>query len=1738
MGETIMFTQSLEIDEEIEQLVQQGNAEALFKKGFRFEQHAKAQFEQHHTVEALRWMQQAMDFYHRSANRGYSEAHYHLGRIYDEGRYGISNNVELALRYYESAADLGIAEGANNAAIIYLGNAKNEIEQSKRHVLYAKAATWLQYLGQLATHSTEDLTDISKESEKTLTSLKKALSGNHAPIPRYQHIPIGLSSQVSRLPTQSLIDKFYEERQVAGILQQHVVSKETYQAALAKKEQFLIQEQEQLWRTKNTVQLKTSQVAQESLETERLLQTLGAKSSMVEDGSLAQERALLEKKKAKLDKLKSDLLDEKTLLEKKQQRLNEDRYAFEQDKQYIEDQLLLQQEKMEATLQTQRQELEKATIQLKTEATVLTQNKERFQNEYREQLIRLQKERQQIEQEKQLLRMEKEQAEEKIGRPSTAEDERARLEQRIIQIEQQLREKESQLERDYQEKEKKLKQTFEHKMSQLEKAQRALDERKRELEEKDSSLQQEKKFYQNVEKMIDEKNRLDARIEKGREKLKEMEQEAKKEAQRIEEEKELISKLTKRNPLPLLIHLVQYANAEVEVLRLIELGQDVNIQDTQQRTALHWAVLSQQSTLVQALMTGNTHYSANPNVQDAEGRTPLHLAVRALETLETLDELKLKLACLGILLAHKGKHTLSLLIKDTDGARPLQVLPHGLLHLGCTFMIKVNDSDLEDNHLYFYLKEPRRGHAKLHYQTKTAKGEKVLGEISRSDVGGQANLIRIIDAIKENNLSSISETDKKKILTVTTMRGHTFELCWKLIGRRHPSDKQIESAVELILATIESIQTLRARTDAELIHGKQNHGSTLNLSVSPNPKFWLNSERWHISDNDIDLFWANSPLKIPGKHPLLYDMSLLALLPTKMEFSKLKEFIQYMSRAVLQEANDEQWRNYIKLFYRYARHFMSKESNIKTIIDKALLHPLNKIAEIPLESHFHTHLMLGDVYFEIGNLEEALDNYMNAQGYAYHLTQRNHHELMPYQAILLQLSKRFLVIEAIGLYKILYPLLTQEESSTVEEELNELWQFWENLEVVIKPLYLTQQHALIKQLFWSHQHRLEKLSENLLLKLNRNKDKVEIFKQTFESAKQVVIKCNEFGLSKVAKEFSSKLRNLCENKPSLANFQYELTTQIAPVFLEEAGPRATTAEFNFNNSASAFLNYRSRIAQARFQLLKVLRQSPIENIFQVQEQFSKNILEIVKDILTDVVNKLNVFIKPPCDFCFTTIGSGQRGTLFPASDIDCHILIDNAQYRSHPYFRKLIELFKLQMALVEAGDLTGNKAIKFPGFHLDSGDFTYDNDSPPDFLNTPDALSKKLESLINRLRKVDVVTSKLGSEERAPELSSQLMSQLLYSNNIRGTHLWETYQQFVISQFDEKIKNNQSIRTRLAAFFIHINYAWMTRDLSDHHHSQQKTITFDIKEAFLNPLSYLTLFLSMAYGCQTQNLCQVFMFLKTKKIMAPELVECIHLALATIHQFRCAAHLTANSAVDAFGVKESFDSNKFLPFEKHLISSVDYQLLFDIDQLLTRPFYEYAIILVEKHTREDAPLPQQLTPAINYETLKSLINRLKQPHIIWEEIHMHQDVWEKTLQSVDELDRTASKPTIQEPLFISDEDAVPDLPESDSDKDNAVTLRINNLSSTPGKIHTQINPDQEIYSSHMNHPKLDEARLKYHDAKGEFAFGDYKEAYKRFLNAKTFFKDAKQELGEHSNVAKKLEKIENYLEQCKQRVRK
>lgn len=222
------------------------------------------------------------------------------------------------------------------------------------------------------------------------------------------------------------------------------------------------------------------------------------------------------------------------------------------------------------------------------------------------------------------------------------------------------------------------------------------------------------------------------------------------------------------NPKPALFYAISenYANFEkkTEILKAMlalcdQTGKALIQVDDKYigRPALFWAVANGLVEVVDSLLRAG----ANPWATDSGGNTALHCAAQ-------------------------GGHAAMLL-----------PLAKAMLSDKCELFLMSKIEAVCDNNLYLYLIQ-EESKTSLFYATKKLDGIIIREELTRRDMNVNS-LTRIIKAIEDKNLQSISKEDKNEIFKITSNRGHTRKSVFDLLAQRqksHPSEAYMQAFVD------------------------------------------------------------------------------------------------------------------------------------------------------------------------------------------------------------------------------------------------------------------------------------------------------------------------------------------------------------------------------------------------------------------------------------------------------------------------------------------------------------------------------------------------------------------------------------------------------------------------------------------------------------------------------------------------------------------------------------------------------------------------------------------------------------------------------------------------------------------------------------------------------------------------------------------------------------------------------
>ncbi|CCF79808.1 hypothetical protein HBZS_102560 [Helicobacter bizzozeronii CCUG 35545] len=91
--------------------------------------------------------QKSLEYYQKAAQMGSAEGYYKLGRTYEYGSYAVKQNIPKALEYYNKAGELGYAQAYDRLGFIYkMGDAGSAgdprdvgVDEDKSAEYYRKA---------------------------------------------------------------------------------------------------------------------------------------------------------------------------------------------------------------------------------------------------------------------------------------------------------------------------------------------------------------------------------------------------------------------------------------------------------------------------------------------------------------------------------------------------------------------------------------------------------------------------------------------------------------------------------------------------------------------------------------------------------------------------------------------------------------------------------------------------------------------------------------------------------------------------------------------------------------------------------------------------------------------------------------------------------------------------------------------------------------------------------------------------------------------------------------------------------------------------------------------------------------------------------------------------------------------------------------------------------------------------------------------------------------------------------------------------------------------------------------------------------------------------------------------------------------------------------------------------------------------------------------------------------------
>jgi Ran GTPase-activating protein (RanGAP) involved in mRNA processing and transport len=237
-------------------------------------------------------------------------------------------------------------------------------------------------------------------------------------------------------------------------------------------------------------------------------------------------------------------------------------------------------------------------------------------------------------------------------------------------------------------------------------------------------------------------------------------------------------------------------------------------------------------------------------------------------------------------------------------------------------------------------------------------------------------------------------------------------------------------------------------------------------------------------------------------------------------------------------------------------------------------------------------------------------------------------------------------------------------------------------------------------------------------------------------------------------------------------------------------------------------------------------------LLDLQRQYTQGIQTLLAKILTKLISQMSA---APCAWSLLGVGSLVREEPGPYSDMDCAILISEAAYRNHLYFRVFIR--QLELALQSLGDLWiwQSGQVTSVGWHIDSENV--------DDLITPASVGGKLtQQLIQTPQGMAqfVCTESTQDSPSRPHAHALLYPRLLYTSQIPdGSALLPQYQALLNKGLTESLAPTlPSLRHAIAKYSYRTLQQTMTT---------ASNAVFDLKREILAPLAQVCSFIALYF---------------------------------------------------------------------------------------------------------------------------------------------------------------------------------------------------------------------------------------------------------------------------------------------------
>jgi WD40 repeat protein len=456
-----------------------------------------------------------------------------------------------------------------------------------------------------------------------------------------------------------------------------------------------------------------------------------------------------------------------------------------------------------------------------------------------------------------------------------------------------------------------------------------------------------------------------------------------------------------------------------------------------------------------------------------------------------------------------------------------------------------------------------------------------------------------------------------------------------------------------------------------------------------------------------------------------------------------------------------------------------------------------------------------------------------------------------------------------------------------------------------------------------------------------------------------------------------KLNKLLEDTKSLLAYNYEPYQRIARSWLhyiisktELEGIREAWENEKFKEKiypkGQDLINGDFSLAKQYREELKTLRKEFELNIkqpiFKTQANYTTQVIHLLNKLAKDVASSLG---EAPCTYSWIGIGSVSKGLLSPYSDLDCAILIENAEYRNHPYFTSFIlSLDAVLKSLAEPWEFSAREEASCVGLRIDGGDLELIQAKKMPFIATP----LELANWVIEVGRAMIETEQDDINYANQTLAFSLLSPcLLYSRH--NNNLFSTYQE----QLYKNLSGICSTTGKLVHETIAINF-WhnlITDDLNKSNLNIQQN-SIDLKHDCINPLIHLCTMAGLYYLISTKgileaNIDTILTNLEKKQCWHESYVKEIKEALEFLYKTRAELHLTSSKCYDTIELQ---NIPKWQAFK--LASLTPWQGLVKLKYIFNEEENYHPLFLYARLIKEGLASKQKLTFDLELESLAYL----------------------------------------------------------------------------------------------------------------------------------------------------------------------